>query len=424
MGSVEATPDRPGQGPDWKQVIARMIRPAVDPRPEVSDRSENPESFQVVVVPSVPTREIIRVSAVLLGVGLAVYLVFRLQQLLFLIFLALLLATTIEPLVLYLRRGPFGRASGVLAIYTLIIVVIAVPIILVAPNLVSQMDSFTTGLPDRLKALHPLVQGLQPKIVQEIGLGVLDEATNFVGQSSAPASDTIVAAGTSALLTVFDFLMVFVLAFYWLMERNALKRSVLRAVPRHRAKHVNQTWVELEEKLGAWVRGQLILMLIIAVLAGITFVFFGLPSPLLLAVVAGLAEVIPILGPYLAFAPALVVTLIVAPEKVLLIAGCAVVIQLIETNILVPRIMSKTVGISPLTIIIGIQAGAILYGLPGALLAVPIAAALQVILAHTLRSDDPSASESSASAMSIAATRSSLVVRPADRSAVPTPPLP
>jgi predicted PurR-regulated permease PerM len=183
--------------------------------------------------------------------------------------------------------------------------------------------------------------------------------------------------------------MVFVLAFYWLMERNTLKRSALRVVPRHRAKEVNEVWVELEEKLGAWVRGQLLLMLMIGVMALVTFIFVGLPSPIVLAVLAGLAEMIPILGPYIAFVPAVLITLTVAPEKVLLVVGCAVVIQLIETNVLVPRVMSHTVGISPLTIIIGIQAGAILYGLYGALLAVPIAAAAQVILAHALRAEDP-----------------------------------
>lgn len=373
---------------DRRQFVTSVFQPE-NAQKEVTDGTAPAEPLELRVVHTWPTREVVRVTLVLLGLGLGLYLLWQLQELLFLIFLALLLATTIEPLVMHLRRGPFGRASGVLAIYSLIIIAIALPIALVAPSLASQVDSFTTDLPARVQDLYPLVKSLQPRMIQQAGISALDEAMILVRQSGPPSGDSLVQAGASAAHLILNFFMVFVLAFYWLMERNTLKRTALRGVPRHRAKEVNEVWVELEEKLGAWVRGQLLLMLMIGVMALVTFVIVGLPSPIVLAVVAGLAEMIPVLGPYLAFVPAVLIALTVAPEKVLLIIGCAVVIQLIETNVLVPRVMSHTVGISPLTIIIGIQAGAILYGLYGALLAVPVAAAAQVILAHVLRAEDP-----------------------------------
>jgi predicted PurR-regulated permease PerM len=152
--------------------------------------------------------------------------------------------------------------------------------------------------------------------------------------------------------------------------------------------------MEVEEKLGGWVRGQLILMLAIGVMATVGYFALGLPNPILLGVAAGLFEIIPMVGPFLAFAPAVLVALAaVDPTRALAVVGYALVIQQIESNILVPRVMRSTVGVSQLTVLLGILVGATLAGIPGAFLAVPIAGALQVILAHVLRSEDPSQSE-------------------------------
>jgi predicted PurR-regulated permease PerM len=141
------------------------------------------------------------------------------------------------------------------------------------------------------------------------------------------------------------------------------------------------------------VRGQLLLMLAIGVMSGVGFWALGLPNPLALAVLAGLFEIVPLVGPILSAAPAILVALAIDPWKALVVAGYALLIQQIENNILVPRIMGRTVGINPLVVLIGILIGAALYGIPGAFLAVPVAGALQVILAHTLKAEDPAQTE-------------------------------
>src|SRR5207244_3598653 len=162
--------------------------------------------------------------------------------------------------------------------------------------------------------------------------------------------------GATAAQTVISALSVFVLAFYWLVERATIKRAVLRAASAQRARTVNIVWLEVEEKLGGWVRGQLLLMLAIAAMAGITFTLIGLPNPVLLAVAPGLFEIIPMIGPILAFTPAILVALATDPSKSLIVLVCAIVIQQIESNVLVPRIMRHTVGVSPLTVLLGILA--------------------------------------------------------------------
>jgi predicted PurR-regulated permease PerM len=352
------------------------------------------QQSQVVVINRWPPGEVVRAALVLIALGLTCYLLWRVQEVLFLLMLAILLATAIEPLVNRLRRGPFTRGSGVLVVYTLIILAIGIPVYAVAPSLVSQAASFGDTLPERLQSLRPYAENLQPRPLQGAAVSALDNAIQAVQSPQRPAQDQIVQAGATAAHTLLSFFSVFVLAYYWLVERPSIKRAILRTVPVRRARDVNTVWMEVEEKLGGWVRGQLILMLAIGIMATIGYVFLGLPSPIVLGVAAGLFEIIPMIGPFLAFAPAVLVALAtVDPTRALAVAGYALVIQQIESNILVPRVMGHTVGVSSLTVLLGILIGGALAGLPGAFLAVPLAGALQVILAHVLRTEDPSQAE-------------------------------
>jgi predicted PurR-regulated permease PerM len=339
--------------------------------------------------------EVARATLIVLGMGFACFLLWQVQEVLFLLILAILLATAIEPLVKQLRRGPFTRGTGVLAVYTLIVLIIGLPAYLLIPNVVDQAATFSATLPDRLQQLRPYAESLRPAVVATLASGMVDNAVNAVQvPRQPPPQDQIVQAGATAAHTLFAFVTVFVLAFYWLVERASIKRIMLRTVPVRYARDVNTVWMEVEEKLGGWVRGQTILMLAVGTMATLGYVVIGLPNPALLGVIAGLCEIIPMVGPFLAFAPAVLVALAALdPTHAVVVVVYALVIQQIESNVLVPRIMGRTVGVSPLSVVLGILIGGALAGLPGAFLAVPIAGALQVILAHLLRSEDPSQAE-------------------------------
>jgi predicted PurR-regulated permease PerM len=345
------------------------------------------------VINHFPPVEVVRVALVLLVLAVGVYLLWRIQEVLFLMFLAILLATAIEPIVNRLRRGPFTRGSGVLLVYTAIILVLGLAAYAVVPGLAAEAGAFSDTFPQRLETLRSEAAALQPAPLRDAVIGGLDRVRDTLQAPGGTAGEQIVAVGATAVQSVIGAVSVFVLAFYWLVERATIKRIVLRTVPTHRARNVNTVWLEIEEKLGGWVRGQLILMLVVAVLAGTTYFFVGLPNPVLLAVAAGLFEIIPMIGPFLAFTPAVLVALVTDPSKALIVVACAIVIQQIEGNILVPRVMRHTVGVSPLTVLLGILIGSTLYGLPGAFLAVPIAAGVQVILAHVLQVEDASQAE-------------------------------
>jgi predicted PurR-regulated permease PerM len=344
----------------------------------------------VTVVNRLPPRDVLRATLVVVAVLLGAYFLWRIQEVLFLLFVAILLATAIEPLVNRLRRGPFNRGTGVLVVYSAIVVLLAVPAYLLIPNVLGQAAAFTEGLPDRLTALRPQLQALQPRFVGEAVSSAVDQLVARLQAPAAPPQEQIVEAGTTLGHTAIDFVSVFVLAFYWLVERAAIKRVLLRAVPARRAREVNTIWLEVEEKLGGWVRGELVLMTAIGVAAGVGYFVIGLPNAALLGVIAGLMEVVPMVGPFLAFAPAVLVALAFDPPRAVAVILYALVIQQLETNVLVPRVMGHTVGVSPLTVLLGILIGSVLAGLPGAFLAVPLAAAIQVLVAHLFHSEDSS----------------------------------
>jgi predicted PurR-regulated permease PerM len=239
-----------------------------------------------------------------------------------------------------------------------------------------------------LQALVPYAEGLQPPFLADAAAGALDRATNALRNPQAPAEEQIVEAGSTAAQLVFGFVTVFVLAYYWLVERLAVKQALMHLVGHARASDVDAIWTEVEVRIGGWVRGQVTLMAAIGIMAGIGYAVIGLPNAPLLGLFAGVVEVVPLIGPFLAFAPAVFVAVGIDPVKGLITVAYAAVIQQFEANILVPRVMGRSVGISPLTVFIGILVGSLLYGLPGTFVAVPIAATIQVILAHFSRVND------------------------------------
>lgn len=351
------------------------------------------EALRIVVINRLPATEVARAALVLVGIGLGLWLLWTIHNVVFLLFLAILLATAIEPLVNRLRRGPFSRGSGVLVVYTVIVIVIGLPTVAFAPGLIAQLDHSIATIPESIANLRPFAEQLRPQALANAAVQVVDRFAVAV-QSPVPAEpESLVELGTSILTDLLEAITVVFLGFYWLVERATIKRAVLRLVAPHRAREVNAVWLEVEEKLGGWVRGQLLVMVVMGVMAGIGFYFIGLPNPLLLAFLAALGELIPLIGPLMGFAPAVIVALIVDPSLAVVVVVYALIIQQIEGNILVPRVMGHTVGVSPLTVVLGILIGSILYGLPGAFLAIPVAGAVQVIVAHALGMEGPDQAE-------------------------------
>ena len=187
------------------------------------------------------------------------------------------------------------------------------------------------------------------------------------------------APGWIVFRTITDLVLLFTIAFYWLTTRDRLESLMLRLVPLSHRERVQSLFNEIEQALGAFVRGQGLLMITMAILVLIGMMLLGVPYALLLALFAGVAEAIPIVGPILGCIPALVVTAMSAPDKILFVLVLYVVFQQFESAVLVPKIMERQVGIRPLMVVLALTAGSQLGGLTGALIAVPVAATFQIL---------------------------------------------
>jgi predicted PurR-regulated permease PerM len=304
------------------------------------------------------------------------------RNVLFLIFISLLVATGIEPVVNWLRKkGPFSRSTGILTIYLLVFGLLALVLFLAIPPLAQEGQQLVAKFSDP-QQLKILIANIDNEFLRNIATSAYENAGSLL--QNAQVSAQAVNIGLGIFEVLFSFGTVLVIVFYWLNEKSTLKRFIFSRMDNDRKMYWDTLWDNVEKKLGAWMRGQLLMMLFIGVMAGIGYTIMGVKFAFALAVIAGLTELIPLIGPYIGGAPAVLVALTQSLTLAIIVLVFIVILQLIEGNILVPRVMESAVGVSPLTVIIGILIGTTLGGVGGALIAVPLAAAVQVMINNFL----------------------------------------
>jgi predicted PurR-regulated permease PerM len=194
----------------------------------------------------------------------------------------------------------------------------------------------------------------------------------------------VLSYGRMALHALFTTLVTLLLTYYWTIDRDRIVRSSLIFVPAARRESVREFIEASENKVGAYLRGLAIMCSTIGVLSMIAYLFIGLPYAPLLAVMAGLMEAVPLIGPILGAIPAVLIALALDPSRVIWVIASTIIIQQFENHILVPRVMNQAVGVNPVISLLAFVIFSSLFGLPGALLAVPLAATIQLIFNRTL----------------------------------------
>jgi predicted PurR-regulated permease PerM len=318
-----------------------------------------------------------------------VWVALQAASILVLVFLAVLLGAGLEPVVGWLRAHlAVGRTAGILLAYGAFLASVVVIAFVVVPTALNQLTLLARDLPALLDKARSWAQELRPTVLASTVTALLDAAQRNLNQI-APNPDDVVEAGLTVAEAVVSLVTLLTLVFFWLTEHARLQRYALAFVPEDRRAGAREAWNEVESRLGLWVRGQLTVMGSVGLLTGVTYTVLGLPSPLLLAIIAGIAEAVPLAGPTLGAIPAVLVAATVSPELALIVVLAYIVIQFVEGNLLVPIIMKNTIGLSPFLILVSILIGAAVGGIVGALLAVPVAAAAEVILERLQARHEP-----------------------------------
>jgi predicted PurR-regulated permease PerM len=227
------------------------------------------------------------------------------------------------------------------------------------------------------------------RLLQNIGWRIPSQLTLIInrGPNTEEVLDQV---GQTLLYTnlllkgILGILVVFLLAYYWTQEGNFILRSLLRIMPPQRKKNIREFWHLAETKLGGYVRGQGLLCAAVGATAFLAYLLIGLPYTLVLAIFAGVMEMVPVFGPGLGAIPALLVALSIDPSKALWVVIATMVIQLLENAILVPRIMKYSMGVNPIIVLLSLIAFGSVFGFVGALLALPLAAIIQLLVSRVV----------------------------------------
>lgn len=299
-----------------------------------------------------------------------------------LLYVSALFATGLAPLVRMIERRRMAgkrripRGAAILMIYGTVLGLLAALGAAVVPPLVEQGQQLWHDLPKRLELLQEkLVEwGLVPA-----GMSYTELLKQAPLGSSTDAVTTVLVAIWGFVGGVFGLVTILLLTFYLLVDSERLFNVFVRLFPPVQRQRVSNVSELVAVKISAWLGGQLLLGFIIGTMSAVGLALLGVPYFFVLALIAGVGEMIPMVGPLLAAIPAVAVAFTVSPSLGLAVALFCWGLQLVENNFLVPRVMSQQVGLSAITVIVALIIGSSLLGLAGALLAVPTAAILQVL---------------------------------------------
>jgi predicted PurR-regulated permease PerM len=337
----------------------------------------------------ISTAVIIKVVAVILGL----WFLYTIIGVLALLFLSIVLTATLDSPVDFMARHKVPRSLGVFIIYSILFLIVGLFVSFLIPALVNQFHNFSENLSIYNETLIKTSSGFA-KYANEYGFQLdnqefLQNITNGIVQSSNRIFSTTVEVFSS----VISVLIVLSLTFYMLVKEDSMNRFLISITPKNNRNYVISVANRIKNKIGSWFAGQLLLMLIIFILDFAALSFFKVPYALILALLAGLLEIVPYLGPIISTVLTTLVGFLISPMTGLIVLGILTIIQQIENNIIVPQLMKKAVGLNPIAVILALLIGVKLGGAMGAILSVPIATSLSVVVSDLIDRKDANEKE-------------------------------
>jgi predicted PurR-regulated permease PerM len=328
------------------------------------------------------------------------WLLFRFRNVIFILFVGILIGTAVKPAAAWFARRGIPRVPAQILVYVLLLLVIVGFLVVALPMILDQSTAITDQLDDYYTSARMFMVRSPSAILTRLGFRLPSqfEVEDLV-QANGGAPQAQAEPGTAqaedeemtelvaqvfyytglAAGTIFTIIAILLTSFYWTLEGDRAIRSVLLLVPKPQRENVREVIQAIEDRLGGYLLGQATLMLVIGGLQLVAYLLIGLPNALLLAIIAGVMEAVPVVGPVLGALPAVLVAATTSPDKIIWVLVSAGLIQFFENNWLVPRVMDKSVGVNPLLTLLALAAFSSLMGLPGAVLAIPLAAILQLV---------------------------------------------
>lgn len=345
--------------------------------------------------------QVVWATLVLAAVGLSFWLLYRFYQVIFILFVAVVIGTILRPIVLWLQRRGLPQKTGVLLVYLLLLALLIGFVLLLFPLIVEQSSTITAAIPGYYQNVYGWTLENPNQLTQSLR-AILPDALSFLepvqqtGQEMLDSAGQVLGYVASVANGFFTAVVILLLSAYWTLDGPRTIRTLLLLVPKSQRESIGELISAMEIKVGAYIAGQGILMLVVGSLALVAYWLIGLPYVLVLAFVAGVMEAVPLIGPLLGAVPAALVALSLGPDKLIWVIAATAIIQQLENSLLVPRVMHKAVGVNPFVTLLALFAFGSLLGIAGALMAIPLAAMIQILLNRFVFRPEALESESSA----------------------------
>lgn len=314
------------------------------------------------------------VLLLLVVVALAVWKI-RLVVLLFL--LAVVIASAMRPGVEALRQRGIPRGVGIAVHYCALAAIVAVLLLFAVPRALSEVQGAISSLPHTRSEVHKEASE-STGLKHDVLIGIERRLAEL------PTRETLVGPGVEvtrgAIEVLVGIFFVFAAAAYWISERDRVEQVFVGLLPKRNRETARNTWELIDLKLGAFVRGQLLLMLLVGTVLSLAFWAIGMPYWLLVGAFAGVVEIVPVIGPLAAGALAVGVGLTASVTTAVFAGAAVLIVRLVEDYLVMPRVLGDAVGLSPLLVLVAVAACGVVFGGLAVLLAIPVAAVLVTLL--------------------------------------------
>jgi len=340
-----------------------------------------------------PPRKVALATLIVVGIAAAFWIVIEFRLVFFSLFIAIVLSTAFTPFVNRLERMGIPRNISLLLVALITMALIVAFILLIAPLMLEQWARISSLLGEWYQDLRrALVQSpslLVRRIARQLPL-FLPLSLPSPAPDTPPEEQTnlflqqVSLLGGMLLRSLVTIIGVGLLIAFWILESERNNRFFMLSVPLRYREKTREFLVDAGEKVGAYTRGLVVLSLIVGGLSMVAYLIIGLPNVLLLGILAGIMEAVPLVGPLLGAIPALAVAISYDPQKVVWVVVATVIIQSLENNLIVPRVMDRAVGVNPVAGLLAFLTFGSIFGFTGAMLAIPLAAVIQLILNQVL----------------------------------------
>ncbi len=313
-------------------------------------------------------------------IGILLWFLFEIREVLMLLLISIIISSAMEPVAASLSRYRIPRALSVLLVYGVFIGLLVLAAMMLAPSINQQFFAISQG--DFYDQFQSKL-GVFRDLLNQSGFGqtIQNNIQNWTGSFSSSLFSTTKGVFNGVLSVV----TVIAVSFYLTVEENGMKNLVTNLTPFKHQAYVGRLIGKIQKKIGYWVLGQVILS---AVIFGFTYIgltILKVKFALFLALIAGLFEIIPIIGPIISAIPAVFFAFLQNPPLALAVVALYVIIQQLENHIIVPVVMSKSVGLNPVLVILGILVGGTIGGIVGGVIAVPVLSGISVFISDFMR---------------------------------------